>query len=272
MRPRGLPVRSRGAQLGLSAQCTMGRQHLTPTRGLSSECAQPLPGPLLCGAGRALSLWAALSSPVKWESSPPGVDVKTARLVCEERASRGSLGLQPALFSGLASCLWHGFGFWAVDKGFPPSSSLLRPSSLPLLLPPLSSACPGLSTSLCPHSPPDGIGGVDFNCRPHSVLTTQSSVSVCPHTAGPLTHFTYTSPCPWLPLWFSLVNTTLFYVSTCFCLVWFIHLLCFCWFVFSFHIGVKSYGICFSLSISLSVSSRSTMCCKWQDFIFLMAE
>lgn len=96
-------------------------------------------------------------------SFPPGVDVKTVRLVCEKRGSHGSLGLQPALFSGLASCLWHGFGFWAVDKDFPPSSSLLRPSSVPLLLPPLSSACPSLSTSLCPHSPPDGIGGVDFN-------------------------------------------------------------------------------------------------------------
>lgn len=111
MRPRGLPVRSRGAQLGLSAQCTLERQRLTPMWGLSSECGQPLPGPLLCGPGHALSLWATLSSPVKWESLPLGVDVKTVRLVCEKQASRGSLGLQPALFSGLASCLWHRFGF-----------------------------------------------------------------------------------------------------------------------------------------------------------------
>ena len=48
-----------------------------------------------------LSLWASLSSPVKWESLPLGVDVKTVRLMCEKGASRGSRGSWPALFLGL---------------------------------------------------------------------------------------------------------------------------------------------------------------------------
>ena len=39
-----------------------------------------------------LSLRASLSSPVKWESLPLGVDMKTVRLMCEKGALRGSQG------------------------------------------------------------------------------------------------------------------------------------------------------------------------------------
>lgn len=166
-----------------------------------------------------------------------------------------------SLPSSRGCCLRHRFGFWTVDKGFLRSSSLLSPPEPRFSpQPPLSSACLGLSTSLYPRSPPDGIGDIGLSfCLPCSVLTTRSPVPICHHEVDPFSRFAYTSHRPWLALWSPLVNTTLFYVSTCFCLVWFIHLLCFCWFVFRLHIGVKSYGICFSL-FSLSIPS------------FLMAE